>query len=148
MIAAAKIIDNTNIDNVLIILDGDKYVTRLEKEKQLKKYFSGTEKDHQEKIDKALGLLNQYNLPNGYAPENLLWSALKSECIYDEELKKATNKIVAVLDQHDYINKIAEDLDYSETDVINRILPQIDSNIQFKQMTSEIVKWLTVRATL
>lgn len=148
LIAAAKIIDHTNIDNVLIVLDGDKYVTRSEKEKQLKKYFSGTERDHQEKIDKALNLMYQYNLPKGYAPENLLWTALKSECIYDEELKKAINKIVAVLDQHDYINKIAKDLDYSESDIINRMLQQLNNNMQFKQMTDEIVKWLAVRAVL
>ena len=107
LIATSKIIENCGLSNTLIILDGDKDRLLENKEKQLKKYFSGTESDRLEKINKAIAVIAQFRLPENTSPEEFLYNEMVDRnCPNDVELVNAINRNKHVVDRHDYIRKI------------------------------------------
>lgn len=73
------------ISKILIVMYGDKLVTKR-KRKASYSNLSGTEEEHQEKINNALSMITQFNLPPNTPPEKYVYLMLnkmndKYECV-------------------------------------------------------------------
>ena len=69
-LAAGMMIEGNSLEHRLIVLDGDVYRTDEDKKRQLRRLLSGTETNHDDKIDAALSLITQFSLPEGTARKN------------------------------------------------------------------------------
>ncbi|WP_244577370.1 hypothetical protein [Escherichia coli] len=69
---ASTLIRGDNLSDELYILDGDKYSTKNEKKTALDKVFTSTELRTYELKAAAEGKIKQFNLPNGFKPEQYI----------------------------------------------------------------------------
>ena len=128
--------------HILIVLDGDRYITKKEKEDQIKKKLSGTEADILEKRSKALSMIVQFHLQDGNAPERQLYIMLREFEPKSSELYKAANEISAVDDSHQWLSKICEQTGFSEAEIVHEIYHAAASSEDMIEYTKEIEQWL------
>lgn len=133
-----------NLDNVLIVLDGDVYKTREQRLDMLKRYFSGDEADKDQKRQAILDQIRQFCLPAGTPPEKFLHDLLCASA-NDTELTRSAKAIAAVADSHEYISRIVNEMDMSEDVVINQIVHEVAQTKSWHDYTSEIRDWLCDR---
>ena len=105
-IAAAKVLENAKVRNLLIVLDGDKYKDKEEKLNQLKKKLTGTEKNHEAKLDAALNLFTEYSLGKYSNPEEFIYHSLKNSTALEQNKRENFPEIHACSDNHEYVNKL------------------------------------------
>lgn len=144
-IASAKVLQEENIDNTLIILDGDKYRTNEEKLEQIKKKLTGTEGGIQGKRDKAVSIISQFNLPLDKKPEKFFHGMLVECENIDNELIKAATEIQGVLDPHEWIHQICKKLNESETVIVQGIIDIIKDSEKWKDYIQPLENWLDTR---
>ncbi len=144
-LASALIMKGENVDNQLIVTDGDRYTDNLEKENQIKRHLSGNEEDADDKRQRAGELITQLNLPAGIAPEEYLFNSIKN---YDEnnEIVECAKNINAVADKHDLIKKIIGDTCCTYQDIIE--LFKNNDNTSWMDYTKNVQKWLSSRKTI
>lgn len=128
--------------HILIVLDGDRYITKKEKEDQIKKKLSGTEADILEKRSKALSMIVQFHLQDGISPERQLYTMLREFEPTSSELCKAANEISAVDDSHQWLYKICERTGFSEAEIVHEIYHAAASSEDMIEYTKEIEQWL------
>ena len=78
VVAAGLEIQGADLENKIILMDGDRYLTQEERDQQMKKYYSGTENDKEERRNRALSLIKRYTIPGGEQPEHFSWEKLKA----------------------------------------------------------------------
>jgi len=150
-LAAGMILKNEDTQNVLIVLDGDKYQNRNEKLKQIKKVLSGTEMDIDEKQNAALDIITQYALPFPQSsPEFNIYSMLCSlpSSPEENEIIKAARRINAVRDSHNWINSITRQIDDSSDIITHEVLKLISTSPQWSSYIEPIITWLSDRSNL
>ncbi len=141
VIAAGKILsEDVNIENVLIVTDGDRFATIEEKEKRLKNVLTGTEKEHDIKIQQALAMMTQFNLPKDISPEKYIHSLLIT---MDDSLEyvRCAKNIIMVNDSHEWIDKIAEQIGVGEQ-VYYSIMDIIAENKEWMSFVGSIYNWI------
>lgn len=106
-VAAGKVLDGKELSKILVVTDGDKYITREEKMKRLKSVLSGTEQEHSDKIEKALSIIVQFQLPYNTPPEEYIHSMLAT-MDSEEECVTCAKKVRSVNNSHEWIGKIEE----------------------------------------
>lgn len=139
-VAAGKVLAGEDIGKILIVTDGDKLVTTEEKEKQLKAILSGTEEDHQEKINKALSLITQFNLPPNLPPEKYVHSMLITMNDQNECVMCAKN-ITSVKNSHDWIGDIEKQMGIGEQ-IYSSIMSIVSEHECWGKYVSSIREWL------
>ena len=150
-LAAGMILKREDIENVLIVLDGDRYQEKDEKLKQIKKALSGTEMNIEEKQNAALEIITQYVLPLPQAsPEFNIYSMLCeiSSSTEENEIIKAARRIHAVSDSHDWIDTITKQIDDSSDIIMHEVLKLVSTSNKWNAFVKPIVKWLTERLDL
>lgn len=78
-VAAGMVLGGGNVSNILVVTDGDKYISQEERRKQIEKVLSGNENWHEERVEKALSIITQFDLPINTAPEKYIWEILKNQ---------------------------------------------------------------------
>ncbi len=140
IVASVKVIDGIDFDKCLIVMDGDKHVSADEKRKLIEKRWTGTENDREEKIDKALSLIKQFNLPDSTAPERYIHEMLiKSEI--DNEYVRFARSIVAVDDSHDWLGRIVTQFG-DETETYMGIMETVSQSSEWNEYVSQIENWI------
>ena len=144
-IASSKILENAPTDNILIVLDGDKYQTDRSKIDQLNKALSGTEIDHDEKRDRALKLISQYTLPKNTSPEKFMHNLLVKYGDKSCEVVKIATAINAVNEKHQWVDSIVKQVGASEEFVIDQMIHEIANSKEWKLYIENIAEWLNKR---
>jgi site-specific DNA-cytosine methylase/ABC-type lipoprotein export system ATPase subunit len=139
-VAAGKVLGGEDISKILIVMDGDKLVTTEEKEKHLKAILSGTEEEHQGKINNALSMIMQFTLPPNTPPEKYVHSMLvtmndKYECVM------CAKNITSVKNSHDWIGKIETQMGIGEK-IYSSIMSIVSEHEYWGNYVSEIRDWL------
>ena len=144
-LASAMVIAGKTDDNTLIVLDGDRYVSNDDKEKQIEKKLSGTEHDADERRHKALNLISQFNLPENTAPEKYLFDILKnsSDC---SEIVEFAKSIYSVSESHEWLDSIMRNTNCDYSDIIS-ICKNTDKTL-WDNYTDSIRKWISERMNL
>ena len=141
-LAAGFIIDNRNLSNVLIVLDGDRYSTTSEKEVQIKKKLTGTEIDIDEKRRQALKIITQYELPSDTAPEKFLYGIILDTFPEDNQIYESASHIKAVSNTHEWIKNIQNQLGISEEILMNELFNYAWDDVDFQNYFESITNWL------
>lgn len=141
-LAASFALCSDKPEHVLIVLDGDRYITKEEKESQIKKRLSGSEDTIGEKQAQALSMIAQFHLPDGIPPEQYLHNMILKYELETSELYKAANAIKAVSDSHQWLYRIHEQTGFSESEIVHEIFRIAASSSDMINYTEEITKWL------
>lgn len=140
VVAAGKVLSGENTDNVLIVTDGDKFVTVDEKRGRLKSVLTGTEEDHDEKVEQALAMIVQFNLPENTAPEKFIHSLLISMDDSQECVICAKN-ITSVNNSHEWIGSIVEQMGIGEQ-IYGTIMNTVSEHKSWGEYISSVHEWI------
>ena len=140
VVAAGKVLSEENTENVLVVTDGDRFVTAEEKEKRLKNVLTGTEEGHDEKIKKALKMIVQFNLPENTAPEKYIHSLLISMDDSHECVACAKN-VTSVNDNHEWIERIVEQIGIGEQ-IYSTIMDIVSEHESWELYVSSVYEWI------
>ncbi len=143
-LAAGWVLEGRALDNRLIILDGDVYRTAEEKSKQLNNVLSGTEHDHNARIDQALSVLCQFRLPDATAPEKFIYDLIIRLDIEDE-ITECAKQITSVTNSHDWIDEIVNRMHQERQLVLYRIIDLVSDSEQWPDYIAPVQQWLTQR---
>lgn len=139
-VAAGKVLSGEDTENVLIVTDGDRFVTTEEREKRLKTVLTGTEAGHDEKIQQALKMIVQFNLPENTAPEKFIHSLLVSmddprECV------TCARNITSVSDAHEWMGDIVKQMGIGEQ-IYSTIMEIVAEHELWEQYVSSVSEWI------
>lgn len=145
-LAASFVIENKKLDNCLVVLDGDRYLSNAEKEKQIEKKLSGNESDSDTRRKSALSIITEFVLPKDYSPEKYIYDTIVKRFPQDNEIYKAAVEIKAVNDSHEWIYMICKRLDIDMDSVIREVFhfAYPDDEV-FKAYISNIDEWLDAK---
>ena len=143
-LASGLVLQQADTDNVLVLLDGDVYRTESERRAEIKKVLSGTEEDHGEKVEKALGMIRQLRLPAGIAPEKYIFDML-IEMDDKNELTRLARKQKAVANSHQWIDTLVSRMGKREEIVLYQIISLVSENERWEEYVTEVRKWLKER---
>lgn len=143
VVAAAKVLCDEDINNILIVTDGDKYIDEEDKRKQMKAILTGTELNHEEKIEKALSIITQFNLPAHIKPEEYMHGILK-EMENDNEIVQCAKSITRVSDSHKWITEIGERLGLGKQ-VYGRVMELMPRSSQWEDYVENLHKWIEIK---
>lgn len=144
--AAGLLFSNQDISNTLFVLDGDVYSTQEQKIGQLNKVITGTDQLSENYKAKALGVIRQYNLPNGNKPEKYLHELIRNvgqsdNCEFQEIIEAAID-IVVVDESHKYINDIIDRLGLERKVGLSKIIDLVATTNAWDAYTTNIKEWL------
>ena len=140
IVAAGKVLSGDDIRNVLIVTDGDKYISVEDKVKRLKHILSGTENQHNGKIEQALAMITQFNLPANTAPEKFVHSLLISMNDAEECVICAKN-IKTVHDDHEWIGKIVEQIGIGKQ-IYSTIMSTVSEHELWSGYINSVYEWI------
>lgn len=144
-VASGIILLNHNVDNNLIILDGDVYTTQEDRSTQLQQKLSGNEKDHDEKIQKASSMLKSFITNDKLAPEEFVYNALKRSNSNSEIVCDIKTYSPKPNDNHDFIKGVLIKNGNTETDLFRGyfgVIDEFSKTEEWRDYTSEIREWL------
>jgi AAA15 family ATPase/GTPase len=139
-VAAGKVLGKENINNILIVTDGDELVTIEDKTKRLNAILTGTESDHEEKVNKALSMITQFDLPVGMKPEKFVHSML-IRMDKDDECIVCARNITSVKESHDWIGKIEIQMGIGDL-IYDHIMNIVSENECWWKYVNNIREWL------
>lgn len=140
IIAASKVINGENLDNILIVTDGDLYTSDESRMKLLKSRWSGTEGVKEKQTKEALSIMTQFNLPEGMSPEEYVHSMLV-ELDLESEYIDCARKVVQSEEPHGWIWKIVEQMGDIDTTYIE-IMNLISQNPKWEEYVSNVKTWV------
>lgn len=147
-IASAKVLSGEDYKNTLILLDGDKYRTYDEKLEQIKKKFTGTELDIEERWKQATDLILQFNLPSAISPEKFFHTLIMENGDTENELVIAAAETQAVHDTHEWLYNIQMKLNDTEANVVRDIIDIALNSAKWNDYIQPVVEWLSARKTI
>lgn len=147
--AAALLKDDLNINNMLCVLDGDKFNTVEQKKEMMAKVLTGDTQRLTQKRNKAINYIRQFLMPNSLKPEQYLHGLITKlpEQQNEEynEIIRAAKDIVVANDSHKYIDDIIERMDFERAAGLKVITDLISRSADWQNYTLEITKWLLSR---
>ncbi len=143
-VASVKAVENIEIENILIVLDGDKCISLEEKEDALKKRFSGNTQYENEIRAQALTLIKEYNSPEHKSPDRCMVDIIKDLHI-ESEVYDIIEQLGELQDDHDYIEKIAVKLGVDKRAASEDIIREIKDCDAWINYVQPIKEWLEDR---
>lgn len=140
VVAAGKVLCGEDISNTLIVTDGDKYINEEDKRRQIKSILTGTEMDHKEKIERALSIITQFNLPTNVKPEEYMHGML-IQMEDDNEIVKCAKSITRVNNSHKWITEIGERLGLGKQ-IYGRVMELMPSSSQWEYYVENLHNWI------
>lgn len=140
-LAAGWVIDGMGLDGRLIVLDGDVYRTSEEKRKQLANVLSGTERNHQERIDSAMTVLTQLQLPDNTPPEKFIYDLI-IELDQCDEITDCAKKISSVTNSHKWIDEIVSRLRQDRKLILYQIIELVSESERWPAYIDPVYRWL------
>lgn len=141
LVASSFILRKEDYSNVMVVLDGDRYVTKEEKEKQFGKFLSGTENDHDDKIEKAVSIIKQFSLPPQIPPEKYIYDMLiKSDS--NNPIVMHAKTVRAVSESHEWLKELTYRFAESEEWILSEIINLVSQSEEWRVYTKEIREWL------
>ena len=141
-IASGLVIQNEQTENILILLDGDRYRSTEEKKEQIKKKLSGTEDDAEEKRAKTLSMISEFSLPDDTSPEKFLHDIILRCFPDDNEIYDAANEIQAVGDSHEWVSGICDRLGVELSSLIQDVFTFASEDEEFIRYIHTIEDWI------
>lgn len=143
-VAAVKAVENKNLENILIVLDGDKFVSEEEKKTILGKRFSGNTQYENDVRKRALSLIREYDAPQFISPDCFVIDTIK--CMNsDSEIHNIILSLGVLQDDHDYVEKVALQLGTDKKIAGKMLIREIEDSQEWKNYILPIKEWLLNR---
>ena len=148
LLSAGMFLKGENLENILILLDGDSYRTNEERMTQMQKFFSGTEENAIQNRTTALSCIKQLVLPVSTSPELFINNSIKL-LADNTEVTNAALSINAVADKHEFVKKILITLGYQDkTQGLTKVVDKLSTTPQWLAYTQELRDWLNDRISV
>lgn len=147
VVSSASIIEGRKTDDILVITDGDLYRTDEDKKTQIKKVLSGSEKDHDEKIEKALSMMTEFSLPDNTPPEKYIFDMLIS-MDSESEILGCVRFVQNVNNSHDWLNKIIDQMNQSREIILRDMIELVSEHPDWCKYTQKVRDKLQEKATM
>lgn len=144
VLATSFILQAKNTDNILILLDGDVYRTKEDKTNAIKKVLSGTEKEHEEKVNQAVSVIRQLVLPEKTEPEKYIHKML-IEMNDKKEIVQRAKKIKAVSNSHEWLDILIKEMGQNDDITMHKIIEMVSENTAWATYIRELREWLMDR---
>lgn len=132
-----------SLEHKLFVLDGDLYRTEEKRIEQVKKVYTGTELDIDEKRSQVLTKITMFNLPEGMQPEEYINQILqKSVPGSNHEIVSLAKEIIEPDDPHKYINDIIESLGDNEEVGLHKIVEELSKHPEWYNYAQSVRQWL------
>lgn len=147
VLAAMLLKKDINIDNMLFVIDEDKYNTSDEQMERIKNVLTGDPPQFKEMRSKALDYICKFIIDNGFNPEKFLHSLIvdiptQNSEEYNEIINVAKT-INATDNSHKYIDLIIEKMDYERPVGLKVITDLIALSDRWQNFGVEIKDWLS-----
>lgn len=147
VLAAMLLKKDININNMLFVIDGDKYNTSDEQMERIKNVLTGDPPQFKEMRSKALDYIGKFIIDNGFNPEKFLHSLIVALPTQDSEeyneIIKVAKTIHATDNPHKYIDLIIEKMDYERPVGLKVITDLIALSDRWQSFGVEIKDWLS-----
>ncbi len=137
VLSASFILQEKDISEEFFLLDGDLYRNQKDKRDAINKVLTGTEKEHDDKVDKAVKLLHQLRMSEKTAPEKYIFDMLV-EMDDDSELVKVAMTLKAVSDSHQWLDKLVERMGKSEELILDKIIKIVSEHERWGDYVDEL----------
>ena len=144
VLAASFVLQEEDTSNVFILLDGDVYRNESEKRNAIKKVLSGTEKNHDNKVDKAVGLIHQLILPEKVEPEKFIFDMLV-DLDDNNELVEIAKRFNAVSNSHEWLDSLVTRMGKSEELILYKIVNMVSDHEKWGNYVHELREYLIKR---
>ncbi|MBP6237501.1 MAG: AAA family ATPase [Saprospiraceae bacterium] len=144
-LATGLYLKGENLENMRIILDGDRYKLPAEKMTQMEKYFSGNEPQAVTNRTNALSCIGEFTINTAETPEQFINRIIR-EINDNSEIVNVAMQINAVADKHDYINQVIALLGYQDKTIgLTRVVEKLSQSVNWNDYTRELRDWLQGR---
>lgn len=132
-----------SLEHKLFVLDGDTYRTEEERKNQLKKYYSGTEPDKEQKLNEVIRHISQLDLPDGVQPEKYI-NHILTKNIEDQntEIVSLAKSIIEPDDSHKYLDDIIDGLGDEDNVGLYKIIEELAKHPEWNSYTESVRNWL------
>ena len=144
---------NDNIDNMLFVIDGDRYVKNDEKMKQIQKHLTGDSEHDKKRREEALEKIVEFKIPNDSSPEEYYCKVICSinDSKLDDEqksIKKLLSRNVHPVKRHDYINSVVADINLNREVALYQIINILACSDEWENIIAPIKDWLDIKRIL
>ncbi|MCH5337336.1 MAG: AAA family ATPase [Acetatifactor sp.] len=147
VIAASYILRQEKHDNILFVLDGDVDIEDEEKQKAVNKVLSGTEADHEAKVNQAVSMIRQFHLPENTAPEKHIFDML-IQMDSSNEIMGHAKRLKAVRDSHEWLDELTDRMGQSEEWTLSHIMDIVAENPGWEDFVREVRDWLVEKRAI
>ena len=140
-VAAGLSIAGNDMNNIVFVLDGDVFKSEQEKLDQIEKVYTGTEANIEEQRQRVVSYIMQYNLPDGFTPEQFMHTLLINTS-HDNELTRVARSINATDDPHRLVTNIASLLNESIDSIVSQIVNIISETTEWNDYIAPVESWL------
>lgn len=132
-----------SLEHKLFVLDGDTCRLEEERKNQLKKFYSGTEPDKEQKRNEVLRHITQLNLPDGEQPEKYI-NHILTENIENPnaEIVTLAKNIIEPDEPHKYIDDIIDGLGDEENVGLYKVIEELAKHPEWSSYTESVRNWL------
>jgi len=139
--------EDRNIDNMLFVIDGDKYKTPDEQMKRINKVITGDPPKFEKMRSNALGYIRKFIIDDGFNPEKFLHSIIvdlpPQNRDEDNEIINVAKTIQATDNPHQYIDLIIKKMDYERAVGLKVITDLSALSDRWQNFGVEIKDWLS-----
>lgn len=140
VVAVGKVLGGDDINNILIVTDGDKYISEDEKRTRINSILTGSEIGREKKIQRAQSIISQFNLPVGLKPEEYIHGKL-IRMEDDNEIVRCAKSLRNVDDSHKLITEIGERLGLGKR-IYEHIMEIVPKDSEWEQYIENVKIWL------
>ncbi len=143
-VAAVKAVEDRHTENILVVLDGDKYVSDEEKRSIIEKRFSGNTQYENDVRAKALSLIKEYNHPQHKSPDRFIIDTVREQN-KESEIHDIVLALGELQDDHDYTENIADKLGIDRKAAGEELIREILNSNEWENYVRPINEWLQNR---
>lgn len=140
--------EDATLPNKLIVLDGDVYRSKEEKEKQIDRKLSGTEADHSEKTTRALSMITQLCIPENTPPEKHIHTMIIESGLPNDatnEILYCAKQISVAKDTHAWVDGIVEQMNQDRKVALFQIIKTASLHKDWGTYVANVYDWLKAK---
>jgi len=144
-VGAGLLLRGENLDNTLIVTDGDQYRDEASKRNMINQLITGSDNTSKAQKTLLLSKIKQFNIPNGNNPEEYLTSILKTLSDTASPLIPLIKSVGIVDNHHDLLNKPIDKSGMPKSVALSILADLLSKEPFWNNYVKEIADWVDKR---
>lgn len=142
-----------NLENIIIVLDGDKYRSNDSKLTRIKKVLTGNQAEDESRRIQAVSKITQFIIPDGYAPEKYFHQLIcdsneNSLNIEELDIVRSVQENINPGNTHKFFDNIIIRFDWDRKMGLSKLVDIIAKTNEWNDIKSNIQNWLNMKKDL